>query len=122
MSSKDYDILIKSEETLKNTRIVMDDMMQNRGEYNSKDLAWRNLEISNGILTILEDVVPILKSVKNTTEDVEDETIYDEVETGGGNEDDDDLEGLFNTNELEDDEEEDEEDDETEDDDDEEEE
>ena len=60
--------IAKARETIKNTRVIVDDMRVNRKEYSSQDLSWRNVDLMRGIINAFEDLVDGLESISQVLE------------------------------------------------------
>lgn len=47
MSGEEKGLLARANEIVDNAQVILDDMKKNRTEYNSKDLAWRCIDMVN---------------------------------------------------------------------------
>lgn len=59
--------LDSANEKLKHTNIILKDMMENKKEYSSRDLSWRNLDLLKAMVLAVNELSMVVEEIANKT-------------------------------------------------------
>ena len=62
----DKKLYAKAKESVKNAKVILDDMRANRSHYSATDLAWRCLDIDLILVEVMDMVLEVVKSEKKS--------------------------------------------------------